>query len=253
MTEPCSLWRSIDDRIERRDQRPVPQHRLLILKLGADIGQLRPGAVRLALGQRDVGLGHRLVAHRLLRCLQRDDIATGERLLAPVGLLPLDEHCARLPQIGRALGDVDIGDQQRRARLRNLGLLLAGRKARQHLPLGDAVAMVGMQFGERRADLEADLGENTRFGRSKTEDADRNIALNRRNRNIEWAIGIGKEARRDDGNRAGHRERICRCRLARVRHRRHSAARLPGDTKYGTLPPLLALALASSLRATTRR
>ena len=91
-----------DDRVVGRSQRAMAQHRLLELELRPRIGELRLRTRDLALGHDDVGLGHGLVACGLLRHLLRDDVATDERLLAPVGLLLLGQHGPRLLEIGLA-------------------------------------------------------------------------------------------------------------------------------------------------------
>ena len=142
---------------------------------GPRIGKLRPAARDLAVGHRDIGAGDGLsrIASSAACCETMS--AADQGLLAPVGVLLLRQHGSRLLEIGFGASDVDLRDEQGRLRLGELGLLLAGAEVSQHLSLHDAIAVVGRQFGQCSADLEAEPREHARLDRAEAEHTDRHI------------------------------------------------------------------------------
>ena len=111
------------------------------------------------------------------------------------GLLHRGEILPRqclLPLVrGDALGQNGTGARQRRlgaalaggiggkpgAGAGNAGLLFGRMKPRQDIAFPHPVSLVGKKFGEGRADLEADLGDDARFNRAEPENPHRRVLL----------------------------------------------------------------------------
>ena len=139
----------------------MAQHGFLEFELRPRIGQLRPSAFRLTCRHGNISPCYRLVSERLFGHLLRDDVAAGKRLLPPVGLPALRKDRLRLLNIGVGLPDVNLGDEHGGPCLGDLGFLLTGVETRQHLALGYAIAVIGIELDQRGPNLKSDLGEDT--------------------------------------------------------------------------------------------
>ncbi len=176
------------------------QHCLLELQLGTSIGDLCAADLDLAMGNRHVGLGDRLVALRFFRGLLRDHAPIDQGLLAAVRLLLLRRYGNRLFEIGLGFANIDLGAEQSRLGLRNFGFLLADGEACHYVSLLDPIAVISLQFDQRGTDLEANFRQHARLDGAEPEYPHRDVALDCRHLDPERPVGIDKRACRNDAN-----------------------------------------------------
>lgn len=113
-------------------------------------------------------------------------------------------------------------------RFRDLGVLFGRVQTRQNVVLLDAIAMIGLELDDRRADFETDFGQHARFDGSKAENTDLNTAFGRRDANRKRQLAEREEDERTDRKRRSTRQRPFRSRLAcqAVEPRPHAGHRL---------------------------
>ena len=93
---------------------------------------------------------------RLFGRLCRGGLAGHQFLPALVDLQPLREDGAGLCSVGIGLLHGHFGAQHGGLRPRYLRLLLGGVEPGEHLPFRHHVTVIGVELGDRSADLEAD-------------------------------------------------------------------------------------------------
>ena len=158
----------------------------MLLENGFFISELRSGVGQLCLGDLDVvfrheqlRLGNVLVALRLLPGLRRGHLAADQLLLAFVDLQALRQDGAGLDGIGIRLLYGHFGAEDRSLRPCHLRLLLGGVEPGKDLALLHQIAVIGVELGDGRPDLEANLGKHTRLDGAEAEHADRDVLHDR--------------------------------------------------------------------------
>ena len=136
---------------------------LLVGELRSGIGQLRLGNLDVAFRDQQLGLGDVLVALRLLG--QPAARSPGGSTNCCLRLLT-SSRCARMARalatLASAFFTATSALSTAALALRHLRLLLRGVQPGKHLALLDDIAVIGIELGDGRADLEADPCDRTR-------------------------------------------------------------------------------------------